>query len=133
MYRCNFEAEADLFAAEAFFFGQKFHEQAFSGDVGLASAIELATSVYGTSLHSTFAHYVEESPLPLCLLVWKTENRNGSTQPCGKSALHYFCEVKGIPDMYVDAENISDPDEVVSQIALRLGTRRHQTPDDTYR
>ena len=123
----QFEAEADLFAAEAFFFGQKFHEQAFSGDVGLSSAIELATSVYGTSLHSTFAHYVEESPLPLCLLVWKTKNRNGSTQPCEKAALHYFVKSKGF-SLYVDAENISDPDEVVAKLFIdsTLGIIEHQ-------
>ena len=62
----QFEAEADIFAAESFFFGENFHKQAFSGELSLTTAIELATEVYQTSLHATFAHYVEETPEPRC-------------------------------------------------------------------
>ena len=121
------EAEADVFAAEAFFFGQQFHKQAFSGDLGLTSAIELATSVYGTSLHSTFAHYVEESPLPLCLLVWKPESKNGSLQPRRELALHYYVKSKGF-HWYVDSGHISDPDEVVNTIITdsTMGIIKHE-------
>ena len=38
------EAEADVFAAEAFFFGSGFHKEAYSGDLSLNTAIELAVS-----------------------------------------------------------------------------------------
>ena len=123
----QFEAEADVFAAEAFFFGQQFHEQAFAGDLGLTSAIELATSVYGTSLHSTFTHYVEESPVPLCLLVWKSESKNGSLRPCRDPALHYFVKSKGF-HWYVDSDQISDPDDVVTTLLAdsTLGVIKHE-------
>ena len=77
----QFEAEADLFAAESFFFGDNFHKQAFSGDLSLATAVELATKVYQTSLHATFAHYVEESPEPpvLAHLAIKRQERGEPT------------------------------------------------------
>ena len=121
------EAEADVFAAEAFFFGQQFHEQAFAGDVGLTSAIELATSVYGTSIHSTFAHYVEESPLPRCLLVWKPESKNGAPRPCEKLALHYYVKSKGF-NWHVGPGQIADPDRVVTKLFKNstLGVIKHQ-------
>ena len=108
------EAEADVFAAEAFFFGQQFHKQAFAGDLGLTSAIELATSVYGTSFHSTFAHYVEESPVPLCLLVWKPGSKNGFLPSCGELALHYYVKSKDF-HWHVAPGQVADPDEVVAK------------------
>ena len=109
------EAEADLFAAEAFFFGQQFHKEAFVGDLGLDCAIELANSVYGTSLHSTFAHYVEESPVPLCLLIWKPETAKGLNTPGGELGVHYFVKSKAF-QWHVVPEQISDPDKVVSKM-----------------
>lgn len=109
------EAEADVFAAEAFFFGQQFHKQAFAGDLGLTSAIELATSVYRTSLHSTFAHYVEESPLPICLLVWKPGSKDGFPPPGGELVLHYYVKSKDFHG-HVDPGQVADPDEVVTKM-----------------
>ena len=123
----QFEAEADIFAAEAFFFGQQFHKQAFTGDLSLTSAIELATSVYGTSLHSTFAHYVEESPLPRCLLVWKPKSENGSSRPCEEFALHYYVKSKSF-NWRVGPGQIADPDGVVLKLFTNstLGVIKHQ-------
>jgi hypothetical protein len=109
------EVEADVFAAEAFFFGQQFHKQAFAGDLGLTSAIELATSVYRTSLHSTFAHYVEESPLPICLLVWKPGSKDGFPPPGGELVLHYYVKSKDFHG-HVDPGQVADPDEVVTKM-----------------
>jgi hypothetical protein len=109
------EVEADVFAAEAFFFGQQFHKQAFAGDLGLDCAIELATSVYGTSLHSTFAHYVEQSPVPLCLLVWKPETQKGLNTPGGELGVHYFVKSQDF-HWRVVPDQISDPDKVVSKM-----------------
>ena len=123
----QFEAEADVFAAEAFFFGQQFHKQAYAGDLDLTTAIELATSVYGTSLHSTFAHYVEESPLPRCLLVWKSERTNGNPLPNGKAALHYYVKSKGFHG-HVDPGLLADPDGVVTELFTNstLGVTKHE-------
>ena len=109
------EAEADVFAAEAFFFGQQFHKQAFAGDLGLTSAIELATSVYGTSLHSTFAHYVGESPLPLCLLVWKPGSKNGFMRHGKELTLHYYVKSKNF-QWHVAPGQVTDPDKVVTKM-----------------
>ena len=109
------EVEADMFAAEAFFFGQQFHKQAFAGDLGLSRAIELATSVYSTSFHSTFAHYVEQSPVPLCLLVWKPGTETALNRPGGELGVHYFVKSKDF-NWWVVPDQISDPDKVVSKI-----------------
>ena len=121
------EAEADVFAAEAFFFGKQFQEQAFGGDVGLTTAIELATSVYGTSLHSTFAHYVEESPVPRCLLVWKPKNGNGRLPASGDMALQYYVKSKGFHG-HVGPGQIADPDGVVTKLFKNstLGVIKHE-------
>jgi hypothetical protein len=109
------EVEADVFAAEAFFFGQQFHKQAFAGDLGLTSAIELATSVYCTSLHSTFVHYVKESPLSRCLLVWKPGCKDGFPPLVGELVLHYYVKSKDFHG-HVDPGQVADPDEVVTKM-----------------
>ncbi len=111
----QFEAEADVFAAEAFFFGQQFHKKAFVGDLSLATAIELATDVYGTSFHATFAHYVEGSPLPRCLLVWKPKDEGGSARPSGELELHYYVKSKGFLG-HISPGQIADPDGAVTKL-----------------
>lgn len=111
----QFEAEADIFAAEAFFFGGQFHKQAYDGEFGLSNAIELADNVYGTSLHATFTHYVAESPLPRCLLVWKPNGRNGSLgSPVGLE-LHYYVKSKSF-NGHIEPGQMADPDETVSTL-----------------
>ena len=109
------EAEADAFAAEAFFFGQQFHRQAFVGDVGLATAIELAASTYGTSLHATFVHYVEECPLPRCLLIWSPRNNTGALHPSGDLALHYYVKSKSFTG-HADPGQAADPEGAVTSL-----------------
>lgn len=123
----QFEGEADLFAAESFFFGDKFHKQAFSGDLSLTTAIELATDVYQTSLHATFAHYVEESPQPHCLLVWKPKTSNGSCRPSEGLALHYYVKSKGFNGHVSPGQN-ADPDGIVNKLLNEpsLGVVRHE-------
>ena len=123
----QFEAEADLFAAEAFFFGRQFHKQAFSGELSLGTAIELATDVYQTSLHATFAHYVEESPQPRCLLVWKPKGRNGTWRPSEKLALHYYVKSKGF-NGHVDPGQDADPDGIIAKLlnSPSLGVVQHE-------
>ena len=123
----QFEAEADVFAAEAFFFGQQFHKQAFAGDLGLTSAIELATSVYRTSLHSTFAHYVEESPLPICLLVWKPCSKDGFPPLGEELVLHYYVKSKDFHG-HVAPGQVADPDKVVTKMFTDsiLGVIKHE-------
>ena len=111
----QFEAEADLFAAEAFFFGSKFHKQAYSGELSLSTATELASNVYGTSFHATFAHYVEESPLPRCLLVWRPNGRNGSTEISAGLELHYYLKSRSFIG-YIEPGQIADPDEAVTKV-----------------
>ena len=113
----QFEAEADLFAAEAFFFGSQFHKQAYSGEHGLGTAIELASNEYGTSFHATFAHYVKESPLPRCLLVWKPKAGNGSNGVSVGLELHYYVKSKSFLG-HIKPGQIADPDEAVSKLFL---------------
>ena len=111
----QFEAEADLFAAESFFFGENFHKEAFSGDVSLTTAIELATEVYQTSLHATFAHYVEETPEPRCLLIWKPKGLNGLSRTADSVTLHYYVKSRGF-NGHVDPGQEADPDGVVNSL-----------------
>ena len=123
----QFEAEADLFAAEAFFFGKRFHKQAYSGELSLSTAIELASNVYGTSFHATFAHYVEESPLPRCLLVWRPHARNGSTEASAGLELHYYLKSRSFLG-HIEPGQIGDPDEAVSKVftAPSPGVTKHE-------
>ncbi|OFY43243.1 MAG: hypothetical protein A2Z69_00515 [Bacteroidetes bacterium RBG_13_44_24] len=84
------EAEADIFAAEAFFFGGQFTKLSAEGDFGLHTAKQLAEQVYGTSYHATFTHYVEESNVPCCLLVWKPIQEALSIRPISQLGLLYY-------------------------------------------
>ena len=111
----EFEAEADQFAAEAFFFGRRFHRQAYAGKICLQTAVELATDVYETSLHATFTHYVRESPSPRCLLVWKRVDENGARGSCAGFKFHYFVKSKGFR-CFIDQNRIEDPDEAVAKV-----------------
>ena len=109
------EAEADVFASEAFFFGQEFHRLAFSGDLGLTTAIELATGVYGTSIHATVRHFAEQCPQPRCLLVWRPKNDAGVPEPSGELALHYYVKSESFRG-HIDPGQVADPDEAVTQL-----------------
>ena len=109
------EVEADRFAAEAFFFGWQFHRQAYDGAISLQTAIELATDVYGTSFHATFTHYVRESPIPRCLLVWKRVDENGARGSGAGFKLHYFVKSKDFR-CFIDENRIEDPDEAVAKV-----------------
>ena len=121
------EAEADIFAAEAFFFGGQFHRQAYSGDFSLNTAIELASNVYRTSFHATFAHYVEESPLPCCLLVWKRRERNGLPSSSALLELHYYVKSKSFLG-HIKLGQIADQDEAVTKVFMgsSLGVVKHE-------
>ncbi len=123
----QFESEADVFAAEAFFFGSRFHKQAYEGDFGLSTAIELATDVYGTSFHATFAHYVEESPLSRCILVWKPNSRNGSSESPVGLELHYYIKSRSFIG-HIEPGQMADPDEAVSKVfgSPDLGVVNHE-------
>ena len=125
--QAQFEAEAELFAAEAFFFGRRFHKQAYSGELSLSTAIELASNLYGTSFHATFAHYVEESPLPRCLLVWRPHARNGSTEASTGLELHYYLKSRSFLG-HIEPGQIADPDGAISTLftALRPVVTRHE-------
>ena len=113
----QFEAEADRFAAEAFFFGKQFHKQAYAGDFSLKTAMELATDVYKTSLHATFIHYIRESPIPRCLLVWQKVDENGARRPSVGFKVHYFVKSNGF-HWRIDQDQIEDPDEAVAKVFM---------------
>ncbi len=67
--RSKLESEADAFAADALFFGDRFTKEVRDFDFGLAGAKELAEKRYSTSYYATFRRYVEENPSPCCLLI----------------------------------------------------------------
>ena len=80
LYRCSifrlspsvqkqFEREADEFAAEVFFFGKEFIEDAMSLPFGLSSPLQLANGRYDVSLHAAFNRYVKQNPNNCCLLI----------------------------------------------------------------
>lgn len=84
------EAEADAFAAEAFFFGSNFRKTISQSDYGLEAPIYLAEEVYKTSYHATFMHYVRQSPDGHCLLVWKPGESDEGDSPQVKPVLSYY-------------------------------------------
>ena len=111
----QFEAEADIFAAEAFFFGDEFRRLASEGDWGLGTAKELAESVYATSFHSTFAHYAQESPTQCCLLVWKPDDHNQQSEAPDRLSLHYYVPSSSFRGR-IDPGQIADPDGAVTRV-----------------
>jgi len=86
----QFEIEADIFAAEAFFFGESFKKYASEGNFGLATAIDLANRLYETSFHATFAHYVEQSDVPCCLIIWRIDSRQDDAWYPGDLSIVYY-------------------------------------------
>ncbi len=81
LYRCSilrlpptlqkrFEREADEFAAEVFFFGRDFIDNAMSLPFGLAAPARLANERYDVSLHAAFIRYVRQNPEKCRLLVF---------------------------------------------------------------
>ena len=121
------ETEADIFAAEAFFFGSRFHKEAYSGDLSLSTAIELAEKVYKTSFHATFTHYTEESPSPRCLLVWKSKSCVGPPGFSPEIELHYYVKSKRFHG-HIEPRQIADPDGAVSKVFVSssLGVVQHE-------
>ena len=111
------EAEANAFAAEAFFFGGRFRKEAYSGDASLSTAIELANKVYRTSFHATFTHYVEESPLAQCLLVWKPKGSNKLSELSMELELHYYVKSKSFLG-HIPPRQTAAPDESVRQVFM---------------
>jgi len=67
--RGKMESEADAFAADAFFFGDRFTEEVRDFNLGLAGPKELAEKRYSTSYYATFRRYVEENASSCCLLI----------------------------------------------------------------
>jgi len=67
----QFEREADLFAAEVFFHGGMFIEEALDLPFGLEAPKTLANDRYDVSLHAAFMRYAEENPRSCCLLVFR--------------------------------------------------------------
>ena len=113
--QAQFEQEADIFAAEAFFFGKQFRKQALEGDFSLNTAIELATTVYQTSIHATFVHLVEESPLPQCLLIWKHYKAGDTEATTEQLKLHYYVKSKSF-HYRISTGQIADPEGVVAKL-----------------
>ncbi|MGA9049004.1 MAG: hypothetical protein WB588_08425 [Dehalococcoidia bacterium] len=113
----QFEIEADVFASEAFFFGDRFVKYAAQGDWGLATAVDLADNVFETSLHATFRHYVENSEKACCLLVWQPKLKKDSLLILGADSMslqHYIKSptFKG----HIDPGQIADSDDSVTKV-----------------
>jgi hypothetical protein len=113
----EFELEADIFAAEAFFFGERFPKYVAQGEWGLTTAIDLADNVFGTSLHSTFVHYVENSETPCCLLVWRpTGHKDELWTPSDHSmSLQYYVKSPSF-EGHIRPGQIADPDCAVAKV-----------------
>jgi len=113
----EFESEADIFAAEAFFFGDRFREYMAQGEWGLGTAIDLADNVFGTSLHATFRHYVENSEKACCLLVWQPTEHEGDLWTPGSDSmlLHYYVKSPTFRG-HIDPGQIADSDDAITKV-----------------
>lgn len=111
----EFEAEADIFAAEAFFFGAKFNENLKEGDRNLQAAIDLADNVYMTSKHATIRHYVEVSGFPCCLIIWQPNTTNMDLFRTKPLAIRYYVKSSSFVG-HIAPGQIADPDGAVTKI-----------------
>jgi hypothetical protein len=113
----EFELEADLFAAEAFFFGDTFPKYMAQGEWGLVTAIDLADNVFETSLHATFMHYVENSEKPCCLLVWQPTRDEGElwTPSSHSMSLRYYVKSAAF-EGHIRPGQIADPDDAITKV-----------------
>jgi hypothetical protein len=112
----DFEAEADVFASEAFFFGDRFAKDAKQGNMSLATAIELADSVYQTSYHATFRRYIEGLDEECALIVWKPVT-NGTPPDAApeQMRIQYYVRSRGFRG-HIDVGQTADPDHAVSKL-----------------
>ena len=106
----QFEAEADIFAAEAFFFGTKFDDYAKKGEFGLNTAKMLADDIYGTSYHATFTHFVEQSNVPCCLVVWSPIKPIDEGIRQTQLKLHYYIPSRSFKRHIATGVTIEDKD-----------------------
>jgi len=113
----QFEMEADVFAAEAFFFGDRFAKYTAQGDWGLATAVDLADNVFETSLHATFRHYVENSEKACCLLVWRPEPKDGGLWIPGANSMMLQHYIKS-PTFrgHINPGQIADSDDIITKV-----------------
>jgi hypothetical protein len=113
----EFELEADIFAAEAFFFGDRFLKYMAQGEWGLATAIDLADNVFETSLHATFMHYVENSEKSCCLLVWQPTGDEGElwTPSSHSVSLRYYVKSPAF-EGHIHPGQIADPDDAITKV-----------------
>jgi len=125
----QFEMEADIFAAETFFFGERFVKYMSQGDWGLATAVHLANNVFETSLHATFRHYVENSEKACCLLVWRPKPKDGALWTPGTDSMslqHYIksSAFKG----HIKPGQIADSDDDITKVYCGTPNKivRHQ-------
>lgn len=113
----QFEMEADVFAAEAFFFGDRFVKYMAQGDWGLATAVDLADNVFETSLHATFRHYVENSEKACCLLVWRPKPKNGDLWGLGTDSMSLQHYIKSPAFRgHIKPGQIADSDDIITKV-----------------
>ena len=109
------EVEADVFAAEAFFFGQQFHKQAFAGDLGLDCASNLlppyTAPLFTQRLPTTSNRALCHSA---CSYGSQRPKKELNT-PGGELGVHYFVKSQDF-HWRVVPDQISDPDKVVSKM-----------------
>lgn len=87
------------------------------GEWGLGTAIDLADNVFGTSLHATFMHYVENSKKACCLLVWRPIGHEGEL--CAPSdhsmSLHYYVKSSAF-EGHIKPGQIADSDDAITKV-----------------
>jgi hypothetical protein len=120
------EAEADTFAAEAFFFGSKFDDYARKGEFGLITAKTLADTIYGTSYHATFAHFVKQSDIPCCLIVWSPVETNNDGVQHVQLKLHYYVPSRSFSGHISPGITIEDKDLVGLLTGSSLEVVKHK-------
>jgi hypothetical protein len=78
--RRDMEREANKFAAEMLFFGDRFANESHQDEIGLRVPFALRLT-YGVSFHASFRRYVEVSKQSCALLVWNKYPVGGGLFP----------------------------------------------------
>ena len=92
----------------------KFHKQAYSGELSLSTAIELAVQCIRDLIPCDVRSLRGGKPTAsLSMLVWRPKGRNGSTEISVGLELHYYLKSRSFIG-HIEPRQIADPDEAVT-------------------
>lgn len=114
--KLRFEREANQFAADLLFQGNRFSEQAVGLDTSLATIIDIAP-LYGASFEAAFRRYAESHVVPCALIVYdKVAGSDESFVEDDDFRIHYMVSSASFRKLYFSGVSMSDETCKASEI-----------------